>query len=228
MLEADVVNIEGEKVGTISLSEQVFGIEPNKDVVFRYITMQMTNKRAGTVSTKSRSTIKGSGRKPWRQKGTGRARAGTSRSPLWRHGAVIFGPKPREFHKSLNKKMKRLAIRSVLSDKIKEGSMIILNEFKIEDHKTKSFKKVLSNLSVETSALLVLPRKDEDSKKLKLASRNIENVKVIIADNPNNGKDTNRKYTRIDGLNCYDLLKHEKLIMTKDMIEKLEEVLKNG
>ncbi len=228
MLEAEVLNTNGEKVGTIPLDEYIFGIEPNKDVVFRYVDMQLMNRRMGTASTKNRSTIKGGGRKPWRQKGTGRARAGSGRSPLWRHGAIIFGPKPRKFYRSLTKKMKCLAIRSVLSDKFKERNMIILDEFRIKDHRTKSFKEILSNLSIKTSLLIVLPHKDEDAKKLKLASRNVENVKVIIADNPNNGKDRSKKYTRIDGLNCYDMLKYEKLMMTKEMIGKLEEVLKNG
>ncbi len=216
----DIVDLKGQKTGEIELNESVFNIEPNQDVMFRYYDMQMTNKRAGTAHTKTRAEVRGGGRKPWAQKGTGRARAGSIRSPLFRTGGVIFGPRTREFNKSLNKKMKRLALRSALSLRLHEKNIIILEDIKFETVKTKSFKEVIEGLGLkESKTLFVLPYKTEAYENVKLSSRNLPRVKVLIVDNPNQGM------TNIDGLNVFDLLNNEKIVLTKDTVSKIEEVL---
>jgi large subunit ribosomal protein L4 len=182
--------------------------------------MQLTNSRAGTASTKTRSEVRGGGRKPWAQKHTGRARAGSIRSPLFRKGGVIFGPKPRDFNKKLNKKMKRLALKSALSLRLSEGNMIILDDISFDTPKTKSMKEVLSALDLTSKkVLMLLPYKEEKYENVKLSAKNISKIKVIIADNPNQGK------TNVDGLNLFDLINNEKIILTKDMVKKIEEVL---
>ncbi|MDO7975647.1 50S ribosomal protein L4 [Oceanotoga sp. DSM 15011] len=220
MAQVEILDIKGQKVGELELKDSIFAIEPNHDVMYRYLDMQLTNKRSGNASTKTRAEVRGGGRKPWAQKHTGRARTGSIRSPLFRKGGVIFGPRPRDFKKSLNKKMKRLALRSALSVRVSEGNLIILDDIKFEAPRTKEMKVVLKNLNLETNKVLfVLPFKNENNENVKLAGRNIPKVKVIIADNPNQGK------VNIDGLNIFDLINNEKVVMTKDMIAKIEEVL---
>ncbi|PWJ90604.1 LSU ribosomal protein L4P [Oceanotoga teriensis] len=220
MAQVEILDIKGQKVGELELKDSIFAIEPNHDVMYRYLDMQLTNKRSGNASTKTRAEVRGGGRKPWAQKHTGRARTGSIRSPLFRKGGVIFGPRPRDFKKSLNKKMKRLALRSALSVRVSEGNLIILDDVKFEAPRTKEMKVVLKNLNLETNKVLfVLPFKNENNENVKLAGRNIPKVKVIIADNPNQGK------VNIDGLNIFDLINNEKVVMTKDMIAKIEEVL---
>ena len=220
MEQVEILDIKGQKVGELELKDSIFAIEPNHDVMYRYLDMQLTNKRSGNASTKTRAEVRGGGRKPWAQKHTGRARTGSIRSPLFRKGGVIFGPRPRDFKKSLNKKMKRLALRSALSVRVSEGNLIILDDIKFEAPRTKEMKVVLKNLNLETNKVLfVLPFKNENNENVKLAGRNIPKVKVIIADNPNQGK------VNIDGLNIFDLINNEKVVMTKDMIAKIEEVL---
>ncbi len=224
MPTVDVYNLKGEKVGTIELSENVFNIEPNLDVMWRYVDMQLSNRRAGTASTKTRGEVSGGGRKPWPQKHTGRARHGSIRSPIWRHGGVAHGPKPRDWSKKLNKKMKRLALRSALSVKYREGKLFVLDDITFDVPKTKKMREVLSNLKLSDSKVLfVLPWKKEEYINVRLAGRNLPNVKVIIADNPNNTK--NGQQVNIDGLNVYDMLKYDVLVLTKDMVKKIEEVL---
>ena len=224
MPTVDVYNLKGEKVGTIELSENVFNIEPNLDVMWRYVDMQLSNRRAGTASTKTRGEVSGGGRKPWPQKHTGRARHGSIRSPIWRHGGVAHGPKPRDWSKKLNKKMKRLALRSALSVKYREGKLLVLDDITFDVPKTKRMKEVLSNLKLSDSKVLfVLPWKKEEYMNVRLAGRNLPNVKVIIADNPNNTKNGQR--VNIDGLNVYDMLKYDILVLTKDTVKKIEEVL---
>ena len=224
MPTVDVYNLKGEKVGTIELSENVFNIEPNLDVMWRYVDMQLSNRRAGTASTKTRGEVSGGGRKPWPQKHTGRARHGSIRSPIWRHGGVAHGPKPRDWSKKLNKKMKRLALRSALSVKYREGKLLVLDDITFDVPKTKRMKEVLSNLKLSDSKVLfVLPWKREEYMNVRLAGRNLPNVKVIIADNPNNTNNGQR--VNIDGLNVYDMLKYDILVLTKDTVKKIEEVL---
>ena len=225
MAQIELLNMKGEKVGTLELSDSVFNIDPNMDVMYRYADMQLTNRRQGTASTKTRATIRGGGRKPWSQKHTGRARHGSIRSPLWRHGAVAHGPKPREWHKKLPKKMKRLAIKSALSVRFRENNLLVLDDIRFDEPRTKRMKELLSNLNLsDKKVLFFLPWKREEYMNVRLAGRNLKNVKVIIADNPNNSK-TGEEVTRIDGVNVYDILNHDVLVLTRDMVRKIEEVL---
>ncbi|HCZ05700.1 MAG TPA: 50S ribosomal protein L4 [Thermotogae bacterium] len=225
MAQIDVLNVNGEVIGKLDLKDEIFNIEPHLDVMYRYVDMQLTNRRQGTASTKNRAEITGGGRKPWPQKHTGRARHGSRRSPLWRHGAVAHGPKPREWFKKLPKKMKRLALKSALSVRYREKNLIVLDDIRFDTPRTKEMKSVLKNLELEDrKVLFVLPWKSEEYKNVKLSGRNIPNVKVIIADNPNNSK-TGEKAVRIDGLNVYDIINHDVLVLTKDTVEKIEEVL---
>ncbi|MCD6462990.1 MAG: 50S ribosomal protein L4 [Thermotogae bacterium] len=225
MAQIELLNMKGEKVGTLELSDSVFNIDPNMDVMYRYVDMQLTNRRQGTASTKTRATIRGGGRKPWPQKHTGRARHGSIRSPLWRHGAVAHGPKPREWYKKLPKKMKRLAIKSALSVRFRENNLLVLDDVRFDEPRTKRMKELLSNLNLSDKKILFfLPWKREEYMNVRLAGRNLKNVKVIIADNPNNSK-TGEEVTRIDGVNVYDILNHDVLVLTRDMVRKIEEVL---
>ncbi|PNR97135.1 50S ribosomal protein L4 [Petrotoga sp. 9PWA.NaAc.5.4] len=220
MAQIDVYNKEGEKIDSLELKDEVFNIEPNMDIMYRYVDMQLTNKRAGTASTKTRSEVSGGGRKPWPQKHTGRARAGSIRSPLWRHGGVTFGPKPRDFNKSLNKKMKKLALKSALSTRYRENNLIVFEDLKFENPKTKEVKDILNKFNlIDKKVLIVLPRQEEGYKNIKLSARNLPKVKVIIADNPGQNK------INVDGLNVFDLINNEKIILTKEMVNKIEEVI---
>ncbi|RAO99353.1 50S ribosomal protein L4 [Petrotoga sp. 9PW.55.5.1] len=220
MAQVDVYNIKGEKVDTLELKDEVFNIEPNMDVLYRYVDMQLTNKRAGTASTKTRGEVRGGGRKPWPQKHLGRARAGSIRSPIFRHGGVAFGPKPRKYHKDLNKKMKKLALKSALSVRYKENNLIVLDDIKLEKPRTKDMKEILKKFEVENNKiLLVLPYQQEQYKNVKLSARNLQKVKILIADNPG------QKKTNIDGLNVFDLINNEKIFLTKEMVNKIEEVI---
>ncbi|MGC8820607.1 MAG: 50S ribosomal protein L4 [Fervidobacterium sp.] len=221
MAQTVLYNIKGEKIGNIELSDEIFSIEPNLDVMWRYIDMQLTNARSGTVSTKTRGEVAGGGRKPWPQKHTGRARQGSIRAIHWRHGGVAHGPKPRNYLKRLNKKMKRLALKSALSARFQEGNLIVVSDIRFEKAQTKQMREVLKNLGIaDEKVLFVLPRKEEVYENVKLSGRNIPGVKVIIADNPNNGNPVN-----IDGLNVYDIINASKVVLTEGTVRKIEEVL---
>jgi large subunit ribosomal protein L4 len=200
----DMLNTSGEKVEEISLNDNIFGIEPNEAVVHQVVVAQLANKRQGTQSAKTRSEVRGGGRKPWRQKGTGRARAGTIRSPLWRGGGVVFAPKPRDYSQKVNKKMNRLAMKSVFSAKVAENEMIVLDAIALDVPKTKEIVKILSNINAE-KALLVLPEKDD------AIVRSANNIPKV---------DT----TTVSELNVYDMLKYDNLVVTKAALEKIEEV----
>ncbi|ABR30815.1 50S ribosomal protein L4 [Thermosipho melanesiensis] len=220
MAKVDLFNIKGENIGTVELKEEVFAIEPNQDVMWRYIDMQLTNSRAGTASTKTRGEVSGGGRKPWIQKHTGRARQGSIRAPHWRHGGVAHGPKPRVYFKRLNKKMKRLALKSALSLRLKENNLVVVDDIKFEKPRTKDLREVLKNLGLENQkVLIVLPKKESEYENVKISGRNIPGVKVLIADNP--GVDR----VNIDGLNVYDILNHDKLVLLQGTVQKIEEVL---
>jgi large subunit ribosomal protein L4 len=225
MAQADVVNVAGQKVGTVELSESVFNVEPNKDLMYRYVNMQLSGRRAGLASAKTRSEVRGGGRKPWAQKHTGRARVGSTRSPLWRHGGVIHGPKPKDWSFNMTKKMKKVALRSVLSIRLNEGNLIVLDDLKFDKPKTKQLREVLSNLGLDKSqkTLFVLPWQKDEYQNVRLSGKNIYGVKVIIADNPGNTAVTSK--ANIDGLNVYDIVNHEKLVLTTDLVRKIEEVL---
>jgi len=221
MAHVALLNIKGEKIGTIEVSDEVFNIEPNLDVMWRYIDMQLTNARAGTASTKTRGEVSGGGRKPWPQKHTGRARQGSIRAIHWRHGGVAHGPKPRKFLKRLNKKMKRLALKSALSVRFREGNLIVLSDIRFDKPQTKQMREVLKALGIaDEKVLFVLPKKEDSYVNVKLSGRNIPGVKVIIADNPNNNEGNN-----IDGLNVYDIINASKVVLTEGTVRKIEEVL---
>ncbi|MBT1248019.1 MULTISPECIES: 50S ribosomal protein L4 [unclassified Thermosipho (in: thermotogales)] len=220
MAKVDLFNIKGENIGTIELKDEVFSIEPNQDVMWRYIDMQLTNARAGTASTKTRGEVSGGGRKPWIQKHTGRARQGSIRAPHWRHGGVAHGPKPKVYFKRLNKKMKKLALKSALSLRLKENNLVVVDDIKFEKPRTKDLTEVLKNLGLENQkVLIVLPKKENKYENVKISGRNIPGIKVLIADNP--GVDR----VNIDGLNVYDILNHDKLVLLQSTVQKIEEVL---
>ena len=206
MPKVALYNVQGSQVGEVELNDAVFGIEPNESVVHEAVVMQMASWRRGTHCTKSRGEVRGGGRKPWKQKGTGRARVGTIRSPLWRGGAIIFGPKPRSYRYSIPKKKRRLALRSVLSSKVLSNDIIVLDDLSFEAPKTKEMVKVLQALNVDKKALIVTADLDENVAK---SARNIEGMTPVAA----------------ASMNVYDLLNHNKLVITKDAIAKVEEVL---
>jgi large subunit ribosomal protein L4 len=205
MPKVDVYDIAGKKVDTVELKEEVFGIEPNEAVVHSVLVNYLANQRQGTQSTKTRAEVSGGGRKPWRQKGTGRARQGSIRAPQWIKGGIALGPKPRSYKYTVNKKEKRLAIKSVLSSKVLEKELTVVNEIKLKEIKTKEMQKALNNLKVEGKTLILLPEKNETVQK---SARNIEGVKTTL----------------VNTINVYDLLKYKNLVVTLDTVKKLEEV----
>ncbi len=204
MPKVDLLNIEGKKVGDIELSDNVFAVEVNEDVLHDVVVNYLANQRQGTQSTKTRSEVSGGGKKPWKQKGTGRARQGSIRAPQWIKGGIALGPKPRSYKYTLNKKVKRLALKSALTSKVNENQLIVLDALDFSEIKTKNMAKVLENLKVN-KALVVLADKNLN---VEASTRNIPNVKVAL----------------VNTINTYDILKYEKLILTKEATEKIEEV----
>ena len=204
MANVSVYNIEGKEVGSIELNDAVFGVEVNEHLVHMAVVNQLANNRQGTQSAKTRSEVSGGGRKPWRQKGTGHARQGSTRSPQWTGGGVVFAPKPRDYSFKMNKKEKRAALCSALSSKVAESQIIVLDEFKLDEIKTKKFVEVMNNLKA-SKALVVL---EGENKNVVLSGRNIPTVKV----------------TATNEINTYDVLKYETLVVTKAAVEKLKEV----
>ena len=204
MANVSVYNIEGKEVGSIELNDAVFGVEVNEHLVHMAVVSQLANNRQGTQKAKTRSEVSGGGRKPWRQKGTGHARQGSTRSPQWTGGGVVFAPKPRDYSFKMNKKEKRAALCSALSSKVAESQIIVLDEFKLDEIKTKKFVEVMNNLKA-SKALVVL---EGENKNVVLSGRNIPTVKV----------------TATNEINTYDVLKYETLVVTKAAVEKLEEV----
>ena len=205
MPSIDVYNIEGKKVDSVNLSEEIFGIEPNEAVVHSVLVNFLANQRQGTQSTKTRAEVRGGGRKPWRQKGTGRARQGSIRAPQWIKGGIALGPKPRSYKYTVNKKEKRLAIKSVLSSKVIEKELTVVDKLELKEIKTKSMVKALTALKVEGKTLIIVPEKNTN---VVMSARNIEGVKTITANN----------------INVFDLLKYNNLILPVDTVKKLEEV----
>ena len=204
MANVSVYNIEGKEVGSIELNDAVFGVEVNEHLVHMAVVNQLANNRQGTQSAKTRSEVSGGGRKPWRQKGTGHARQGSTRAPQWTGGGIVFAPKPRDYSFKMNKKEKRIALLSALSSKVAESKIVVLDEFKLDEIKTKKFVEVMNNLKVE-NALVVL---EGENKNVVLSGRNIPSVKV----------------TATNEINTYDVLKYTTLVVTKATVEKLEEV----
>lgn len=205
MPKIDVYSIEGKKVKEIELNEAVFGIEPNEAVVHSVLVNYLANQRQGTQNTKTRSEVRGGGRKPWRQKGTGRARQGSIRAPQWIKGGIALGPKPRSYYYTVNKKEKQLAIKSMLSSKVLENELVVVDSLDMKEIKTKEMVKALNNLKVEGKTLMLLAEKNENVQK---SARNIEGVKTTL----------------VNTINVYDLLKYKNLVVTLDTVKKLEEV----
>ena len=208
MNKISVLNIKGEKVKDITLNETVFGIEPNDAVLYDAITLTMNSLRQASANTKTRSEVSGGGKKPWRQKGTGRARQGSTRAPHWYHGGVVFGPKPdRNYTKKMNKKERRLALKSALSYKLIDSELIVLDSFVMDSAKTKDAIKILNNLKVENEKTLIVVDKLEEN--LVLATRNLANVVLL----------------QIDEINTLDVIASNRLVITEEAVKKLEEVL---
>ncbi|AQS53833.1 50S ribosomal protein L4 [Jeotgalibaca dankookensis] len=197
---------DGTTNGEVTLNEDIFGIEPNESVIFDAIIMQRASLRQGTHAVKNRSAVRGGGRKPWRQKGTGRARQGSIRSPQWVGGGVVFGPTPRSYQYKLNKKVRRLALKSALSQKVAEGNLIVLDQLTFDAPKTKEFAKVLTNLNVDSKVLVVM---DTDNDFATLSARNLPNV-TVLGEN---------------GLNVLDIVSNNKLVLTQAALSKVEEAL---
>ncbi|MTH55127.1 50S ribosomal protein L4 [Bacillus mangrovi] len=206
MPKVTMLNQSGSNAGEIELNDAVFGIEPNQAVLFEAVVMQRASMRQGTVKVKTRSEVRGGGRKPWRQKGTGRARQGSIRSPQWRGGGTVFGPAPRSYAYKLPKKVRRLAIKSALSSKVQDSSFVVLEDLTLDAVKTREMASILKAISVEKKALIVTADVNE---KVALSSRNIQGITVVAA----------------DGINVLDVLNHDKLVMTKAAVQKVEEVL---
>ena len=204
MANVSVYNIEGKEVGSIELNDAVFGVEINEHLVHMAVVNQLANNRQGTQSAKTSSEVSGGGRKPWRQKGTGHARQGSTRAPQWTGGGIVFAPKPRDYSFKMNKKEKKLALLSALTSKVADNKIVVLDEFKLDEIKTKKFAEVMNNLKV-SKALVVL---EGENKNVVLSGRNIPTVKVSA---------TNE-------INTYDVLKYDTLVVTKAAVEKLQEV----
>ena len=205
MPKVDVYDIKGKKVSDLELAESVFGIEPNENIVHAVLVNYLANQRQGTQSTKTRAEVRGGGRKPWRQKGTGRARQGSIRAPQWIKGGIALGPKPRSYKFTVNKKERRLAIKSILSSKVLEKELTVVDKLELKEIKTKSMVNALAALKVEGKTLIIVPEKNTN---VVMSARNIEGVKTITANN----------------INAFDLLKYNNLILPVDTVKKLEEV----
>ena len=204
MAKVSVYNMEGKEVGTIELNDAVFGVEVNEHLVHMAVVQQLANNRQGTQKAKTRSEVSVGGRKPWRQKGTGHARQGSTRSPQWTGGGVVFAPVPRDYSFKINKKEKRAALKSVLTSRVLDNKLIVVDELKFDEIKTKKFQAVMDNLKVK-KALVVIADNDE---KITMSARNIPTVKTAL----------------VNSINVYDILKGDTLVLTKDAVAKIEEV----
>ena len=205
MPKVDVIDMKGKKVSDIELADSVFGIEPNEAIVHSVLVNYLANQRQGTQSTKTRAEVSGGGRKPWRQKGTGRARQGSIRAPQWIKGGIALGPKPRSYKYRVNKKERRLAIKSILSSKVLEKELTVVDKLEAKEIKTKNMVKALADMKVEGKTLIILPEKNQN---VYMSARNIEGVKTILLNN----------------INVFDLLKYTNLILPVDTVKKIEEV----
>jgi large subunit ribosomal protein L4 len=204
MAKVAVYNMDGQQVDEIELKDEIFGVEVNEHIMHAAVVQYLANQRQGTQSAKTRAEVRGGGRKPWRQKGTGRARQGSIRAPQWTGGGVVFAPKPRDYSFKLNKKVKRLALKSALTSKVQNNNLIVLDELKLDDIKTKNMKKVLDNLKV-SKALIVT---ESDNKNVILSARNLPNVKTAA----------------VNTINVYDILKYESFVVSKDVLQTIQEV----
>ena len=204
MANVSVYNMEGKEVGTMELNDAVFGVKINEHLVHMAVVAQLANKRQGTQKAKTRAEVSGGGKKPWRQKGTGHARQGSTRAPQWTGGGVVFAPTPRDYTIRLNKKEKRAALKSALTSRVQENKFIVLDELKMDEYKTKQFKKVMENLNVK-KGLVVLAENDD---KVERSARNLSGINTALTNT----------------INVYDILKSDTLVLTKDAVKKIEEV----
>ena len=204
MANVSVFNMEGKEVGTIELNDAVFGVEVNEHLVQMAVVQQLANNRQGTQKAKTRSEVSGGGRKPWRQKGTGHARQGSTRSPQWTGGGMVFAPVPRDYSFKLNKKEKRAALKSALSDKVANSNLIVLDELKFDEIKTKNFANVMNNLKVEKGLVVIA----ENDTNVVMSARNVEAVNTSL----------------VNEINVYDIMKAKTVVLTKDAVAKIEEV----
>ena len=204
MAQVSVYNMEGNEVGKLDLNDAIFGVEVNEHLIHLAVVQQLANKRQGTQKAKTRSEVSGGGKKPWRQKGTGHARQGSTRAPQWTHGGVVFAPTPRDYSFKLNKKEKRLALKSALTSKVQDGKLLVIDELKFDEIKTKNFQNVLNNLKVN-KALVVINENDD---KIVLSARNIPDAQTTLTST----------------LNVYDIMKAGNVVLTKDAVSTIEEV----
>ena len=204
MASVSVYNMEGKEVGTIELNDAVFGVTVNEHLVHMAVVQQLANNRQGTQKAKTRSEVSGGGRKPWRQKGTGHARQGSTRSPQWTHGGVVFAPVPRDYSFKLNKKEKRIALKSALTSKVADGSLKVIEELKFDEIKTKKFAEVMNNLEAKNALVII----NENDKNVVLSARNLADAKTILTGN----------------MNVYDIMKAGTVVLTKDAVSTIEEV----
>ena len=204
MANVSLYNMKGKEVGTIELNDAIFGVEVNEHLVHMAVVQQLANNRQGTQKAKTRSEVSGGGRKPWRQKGTGHARQGSIRAPQWKGGGVVFAPVPRDYSFKLNKKEKRAALKSALTDKVQSGNIVVVDELKFDEIKTKSFAEVMKNLKVESGIVVIA----ENDNNVVLSARNVADVNTTL----------------VGTINVYDILNAKTLVLTKDAVEKIEEV----
>ncbi|MCR4793214.1 MAG: 50S ribosomal protein L4 [Lachnospiraceae bacterium] len=204
MAKVSVYNMEGKEVGTAELNDSIFGVEINEHLVHMAVLQQLANNRQGTQKAKTRSEVSGGGRKPWRQKGTGHARQGSTRSPQWAGGGVVFAPTPRDYSFKLNKKEKQAALKSVLTDKVQKEALVVVDELKLDEIATKEFAKVMKNLNVEKGLVIL----GDNDKNVVLSARNLADVNTEV----------------VNAINVYDILSARKLVLTKDALNKIEEV----
>ena len=204
MANVSVYNMEGKEVGTIDLNDAVFGVEVNEHLVHMAVVQQLANNRQGTQKAKTRSEVSGGGRKPWRQKGTGHARQGSIRAPQWKGGGVVFAPVPRDYSFKLNKKEKRAALKSVLTDKVQNNNLVVVDELKLDEIKTKKFTEVMKNLKVESGLVVIADNNDN----IVLSARNVADIDTTL----------------VNTINVYDVLNAKTLVLTKEAVAKIEEV----
>ena len=205
MANVAVYNMEGKEVGTIDLKDEIFGVDINENLVHLAVVQFLANRRQGTQKARTRSEVSGGGRKPWRQKGTGHARQGSTRAPQWTGGGVVFAPVPRDYEMKMNQKEKRAALQSALTDKVQGGKLIVVDELKFDEIKTKNFRKVMENLKATRKALVVVAEKDDN---VLLSARNLPEVKTALTNT----------------INVYDIVNANTLVLTKDAVAKIEEV----
>ena len=205
MAKVSVYNMKGDEVGNIELNDEIFGADVNEHLIYMAVKQQLANRRQGTQKAKTRSEVSGGGRKPWRQKGTGHARQGSTRSPQWTGGGVVFAPVPRDYSFKMNKKEKRAALKGALTDKVQKGRIIVLDELKMEEKKTKAFAEVMKNIKAEGKSYVVIGDNDQN---VILSARNLPGVKTSVS----------------DLINVYDIMNAKTLVVTKEAVAKIEEV----